>query len=140
VEQREASPLCGCTILVVEDEIEVGDLIRRLLEHLGARVWIASDGLDALEQLASLPADAVLCDLAMPVMDGLEFARRIRQNPRFRRTLLVAVTGRQEQEDLLRTWDAGFDAHLVKPLTMEMLQALARRISARCAGQRQSGA
>jgi CheY-like chemotaxis protein len=140
VEQREASPFHGRTILVVEDEIELGDQLRRLLEHLGARVWIARDGLDGLEQLASLPADAVLCDLALPVMDGLEFARRLRQNPRFRRTLLVAVTGRQDQEDFLRSWDAGFDAHLVKPLTMEMLQALARRLSTRCAGPRQSGA
>ncbi len=82
--------------------------------------------------------DAVLCDLTMPIMSGLEFARRVRRNPRFRRIPLVAVTGRQEQEDFLQTWDAGFDAHLVKPVTVEMLQSLARRFSWR-SGQARSG-
>ena len=130
--------LRGCAILVVDDDVETADLLRRLLELLGARVFVAGNGFDGLERLASLPVDVVLCDLTMPIMSGLEFARRVRRNPRFRRTPLVAVTGRQEQEDFLQTWDAGFDAHLVKPVTMEMLQSLARRFSWR-SGQARSG-
>jgi CheY-like chemotaxis protein len=138
LEHRELPSLRGCAILVVEDDAEASDLLRRLLELLGARVYVAGNGFDALDRLASLPVDVVLCDLAMPIMSGLEFARRVRRNPRFRRIPLVAVTGRREQDDFLQTWDAGFDAHLVKPVTVEMLQSLARRFSWR-SGQTRSG-
>jgi len=133
-------PLRGYTILVVEDDPAAGDLVRRLLELLGARAATAEDGIAGLHRLAELRPDMVLCDITMPRMDGLEFARRVRQLPEYRRTLLVAVTGRQAHDDFLSTWDAGFDAHLVKPVTMEMLRALARRLSQRSADQRQFGA
>ena len=139
LEHRELSSLRGCAILVVEDDVEAGDLLRRLLELLGARVFVAENGVDGLERLANVPVDVVLCDLTMPIMSGLEFARRVRQNPRFRRIPLVAVTGRQEQEDFLQTWDAGFDAHLVKPVTVEMLQSVARRFLWRRSRQARSG-
>jgi CheY-like chemotaxis protein len=125
---------------VVEDDADARESLRRLLEALGARVLVAADGIDGLNRLAAIPIDAVLCDLTMPIMDGLEFGRRVRQNPRFRRLLLVAVTGRQEPQDFLRTWDAGFDAHLVKPVTTEMLRSVAGRLAARCAERHQSGA
>jgi two-component system CheB/CheR fusion protein len=141
VDDPERLPLRGSTILVVEDDPEAGDLVRRLLELLGARVATAEDGIDGLSRLVKMKQpDMVLCDLTMPRMDGLEFARCLRRLPEYQRTLLVAVTGRQAHEDFLRTWDAGFDAHLVKPITMEMLRALARRLSQRFADQRESGA
>jgi two-component system CheB/CheR fusion protein len=124
-------PLRGCTILVIEDDVEARDTARRLLESLGARVVVAENGHDGLNQLASVRPDAVLCDLGMPVMDGLEFARRVRRNPRHRHVLLFAVTGWQGEADFRRTWEAGFDAHVVKPVTVEMLQALARRLPRR---------
>jgi CheY-like chemotaxis protein len=133
-------PLRGCTILVVEDDDEVRNVARRLLESLGAYVVVAENGRDGLNRLATIRPDAVLCDLSMPVMDGLEFARRVRQDPRYRQVLLFAVTGWQDQADFLRTWEAGFDAHLVKPVTVEMLQALARRLSHRGVRSGKSGA
>lgn len=101
---------------------------------------VAENGIDGLERLAGARVDAALCDLTMPVMDGLEFARRVRRTPRLRNLLLVAVTGRQEHQDFLRSWDAGFDAHLVKPVTTEMLLSIARRLAARCADQHRAGA
>ena len=140
MDHREPQLLRGCMILVLEDDVETGDLLRRLLELLGARVVLAENGRDGLDRLADRPVDAALCDITMPVMDGLEFARRVRQNPRFRRILLVAVTGRDGREDFLGTWEAGFDAHLVKPVTMEMLHSFARRLSGRCGGQERSRA
>jgi CheY-like chemotaxis protein len=140
VEHDESVSLRGCTILLVEEDLESREGLRPRLEQLGARVSIARDELAGLTQLASLRADAVLCDLATPGLDGLEFARRVRRTPRLRRTLLVAVTGRQEHEDFLRTWDAGFDAHLVRPVTAEMLHAFARRLCGRRARQSQRGA
>jgi two-component system chemotaxis response regulator CheY len=83
VEHREALPLRGCRILVVEDDVEVAELIGRLLVLQGARVLVAENGREGLDRLEEFPADAVLCDLTMPVMDGIEFARRVRQHPRF---------------------------------------------------------
>ena len=140
MEHRKALRMRGCTILVVEDDVEAGDLLRRLLELLGARVVVERNGLDGLERLANLTVDAVLCDLTMPIMTGLEFARRVKEDPRLRRIPLVAVTGRQEHEAFLQTWEAGFDAHLVKPVTPEMLQSLGRRLSWRGGGQQRPGA
>ena len=133
-------PLRGSTILVVDDDPEAGDIVRRLLESLGARVVLAENGREGLSRLASASPHAVLCDLGMPVMDGLEFARRVRGDARYRQVLLFALTGWQAQADFLRTWEAGFDAHLVKPVTMEMLQSLARRLSDRAARRERSGA
>jgi CheY-like chemotaxis protein len=139
VEHPEPLSLRGCTILVVEDDEEAGDLLKQQLELLGARVFVERNGSDGLRRLQAVSAHAVLCDLTMPVMDGLEFARRVRQSAKLRRMVLVAVTGRRDHSDFLATLDAGFDAHLVKPITLEMLQAFARRLAGRC-GQQQSGA
>jgi CheY-like chemotaxis protein len=137
---RREPLLRGSTILVIDDDVDARDVVRRLLESLGAHVVVAENGRDGLSRLASTPPDAVLCDVSMPVMDGLEFARRVRRDPRYRRVLLFALTGWQAQADFIRTWEAGFDAHLVKPVTMEMLESLARRLSDRAARREQAGA
>lgn len=129
--EQPARPLRGYTILVVEDDPESADLVRRLLELLGAQVAIAYDGREGLNRLVHIRADAVLCDLGMPVMDGLEFARHVRGDFKNRRLLLVAVTGRQQHTDFLETWEAGYDAHLVKPVTLAMLERLAQRLYGR---------
>lgn len=120
-------PLRGRTILLIEDDDETREVTRRLLECMGARVAAAVDGFEGLMRLESLRPDTVLCDLAMPIMDGLEFARRMRQDPRHRRVLLIAITGRDSHADFLDTWAAGFDAHLVKPVTPEVVASIVRR-------------
>ena len=121
-------PLRGRTILVIDDDEDTREVTRRLLELLGAQVVAAADGFEGLVQLGRLKPDAVLCDLAMPIMDGMEFASRMRQDPRYRRVLLVAMTGRQRHADFLQTWEVGFDAHLVKPVSAEMLSSIAQRL------------
>jgi two-component system, chemotaxis family, CheB/CheR fusion protein len=117
------------TILVIEDDDDFREVFRLRLESLGAHVRVAADGLEGLRQMARPPLpNAVLCDVTMPIMDGLEFARRVRLDPRYRRVLLVAVTGWGRYADVLQTWHAGFDAHLVKPVSDEALRAFARRV------------
>jgi CheY-like chemotaxis protein len=123
------SPLCGRTLLVIEDDDDHREIVRRLLESLGAHVVLAADGLEGLAQLERRPPDAILCDLTMPIMDGLEFARRMRQDPRYRRVLLVALTGRGGSKAMSQTWIGGFDVHLVKPITIEALGTIAQRLS-----------
>jgi CheY-like chemotaxis protein len=123
-------PLRERTILLIEDDDDSREVFRLRLESLGAHVLVAADGLAGLWQMAGQPfANAVLCDLTMPIMDGPEFARRVRLDPRYRRVLLVAVTGRGSDADVLQTWRAGFDAHLVKPVSDEALRAFARRVA-----------
>ncbi|MGH7358936.1 MAG: response regulator [Candidatus Rokuibacteriota bacterium] len=126
---RVSAPLRGRTILLVEDEATVCDVWRELLEHRGARVMTAADGLEGLARLKRKRPHAILCDLGMPIMDGLEFARRLRCDPRHRRTLLIAVTGREDDRDFNDTWNAGFDGHVVKPVAAAALEALVQRLS-----------
>jgi CheY-like chemotaxis protein len=121
--------LGGYTILVIDDNEEVREMFRLLLEILGARVMLAADGMAALTQVEWRTPDAILCDLSMPVMDGLEFAQRLREVSRYRRILLIAVTVRDAYQDFIETVGAGFDGHLVKPLTQEALNALAERLA-----------
>lgn len=121
--------LAGRTILLIEDHDDTRLACRLLLESLGATVVVATNGLEGLAHLERVRADAILCDLAMPIMDGLEFARLLRRDSRFRHVLLIAVTGRGEHTDLMDTWRAGFDGHLVKPLTPAVMDALAQRLA-----------
>jgi CheY-like chemotaxis protein len=128
-------PLRGRTVLVIEDDEEYREIVQRLVASLGARVLTASNGLNALRQMQLSPPDLILCDLTMPIMDGLAFARQVRAHPGYRRMLLVAVTARGSESDLLATWSEGFDAHVVKPVTIEALRALARRLSGPAAAE-----
>jgi CheY-like chemotaxis protein len=122
-------PLHGLTVMVVEDEDDSREATGLLLKALGARVISARDGEEALELLRAKAPDIVLCDLRMPNMDGFEFAARVRRNPATRHVRLIALTGFQSAADVRRTWEQGFDGHLAKPATREMLIALARRMA-----------
>jgi PAS domain S-box-containing protein len=110
-------------VLVVDDNSDVASSIFAVLRDLGHDADTASDGRSALEALRSCVPDLILIDRAMPVMDGFELARRLRGDPRFQRTLLVAVSGHGQDDDLRRTEEAGFDGHLAKPVSMATLEA-----------------
>jgi len=116
------------TILVIEDDVDALSAMRLLLEAHGADVMVAANGFEGFEQLAQRTPDAILCDLTMPGMGGLEFARGLRSQPRYQRVLLIAVTGRSRLADITDTWRAGFDGHLAKPLSSATLEALMQRI------------
>jgi CheY-like chemotaxis protein len=103
---RRSDLLRGRTVLVIEDDDDTREVVSRLVEALGATTVVAADGLEGLVQLERRRPDAVLCDLAMPIMNGIEFARRMRQNPRYWGMLLIAVTGRERDADFMATLDA----------------------------------
>jgi CheY-like chemotaxis protein len=119
-------PLQGRTILVVEDDEGMRETTRRLLESLGARVVEAADGAAGRALLEREHPDLVLCDLVMPGVDGIDFARRVRADPRFRTLPILALTGLHAPADFLRTWAARFDGHLTKPATTTVLAGLDR--------------
>ena len=111
-------------ILIVEDNVDACETMRTLLETHGHRVDTANDGPTGLERALALQPEVVLLDVGLPGMDGYEVARRIRTAKSFRRPLLVAVTGYGGAEDRDRALDAGFDAHLTKPVEYPTLAAL----------------
>jgi two-component system response regulator len=115
------------TILVIDDDADVRQVMQRQLVTLGFDVVVTTNGLDGLIQVEHMQPDLVLCDLSMPVMGGLEFARRMRRDPRNRDVRLVAVTGYKRETNLLDTLSVGYDGYVLKPITREMLARLVRR-------------
>jgi CheY-like chemotaxis protein len=117
-------PAAGRRILVVDDHRDTAEALARVLEARGHQALAVHSGQSALDALESFRPHAVLLDLGLPVMDGLEVARRIRARPELRDLILVAATGHGEQEDRRRSLQAGFDHHLVKPIRPELIEAL----------------
>ena len=99
------------------------DLVRRF----GVDVRGAEDGDKAYQLLLDHRPDLILCDLQMPVLDGFGFIRRLRRDPRFRRILTFAVSGLGGPLDITMTRAAGFDGHIVKPVSAEALGRLLDR-------------
>jgi PAS domain S-box-containing protein len=116
----------ACRVLVVDDNRDAAESLVMLLRLVGHDASLALDGPTALRAAAAAPPDVVLCDIGMPGMNGYEVARRLRGLTGVGRPLLVAVTGFGAAEDRRRTAEAGFDAHLVKPVEPEALMQLLR--------------
>lgn len=108
-------------VLVAEDNLDTLESLAMLLQLCGYDVYTASDGQRSLEAAEQHRPDVILLDIGMPVLDGYEVARRIRQQPWGRGITLVAVTGWGQESDRLRSREAGFDYHLVKPVDVDAL-------------------
>jgi two-component system response regulator MprA len=118
-------------ILVVDDEPAVREAIRRSLAFEGYETELASDGLDAIEQVETYRPDAIVLDVLMPRMDGLTTARRLRASGIT--TPILMLTARDTIGDRVTGLDAGADDDLVKPFELDellaRLRALLRRSS-----------
>ncbi|HXT96462.1 MAG TPA: response regulator [Polyangia bacterium] len=115
--ERTIAVADGLRIVIIDDNEDVTEALKDLLEETGHRVWSARTGLDGVDLVQEIGPNVVLCDLSLPHMDGLETCRRIRALPIAVRPLMVAITGWGRDEDIRRTREAGFDHHLVKPLS-----------------------
>ncbi|WP_165225019.1 hybrid sensor histidine kinase/response regulator [Aquisphaera insulae] len=116
-------------ILVVDDNRDAGISLARLLEAMdGHDVRVAHDGPTALDIARDFRPEIAILDIGMPVMDGLELARRFRADANLGRTRLLALSGWGQEQDRERSHQAGFDRHLVKPVNLdELREALARK-------------
>ena len=108
-------------VLLVDDHLDSLVSIGRLLSVLGYDVRAEQDGLKALACAAEFRPDVALIDLSLPGLDGCAIARRMRKMEATRDTRLIAMTGWATEESERRTHDAGFDLHLVKPLSINEL-------------------
>ena len=117
-------------ILVVEDNEDAAQMLGDLLRWRGHDVAIVESGDEALDLLRGRGADLILCDLGLPGMSGYELAQLIRDDPALREIPLVALTGYGQPEDRVRSDEAGFDAHLVKPAGLAALDDVVRRLGA----------
>ena len=119
------SPVRGITVLLIEDEEDLRDLTRYQLEGLGARVITAGNGVEGMRKLLAESPDLVLCDLRMPVMDGITFAQEVRRTPECSMARLVAFTSLRGDAIYMRALEAGFQAFIAKPLTPDEFEAVA---------------
>jgi PAS domain S-box-containing protein len=122
----EMPALDGLRVLIVDDSEDTTDMLADALTRSGAVVSTATNGHDALMLAAAERFDVVLSDLAMPMMDGFEFLRRLRELPRDRHATALALTGFGRAEDIDRVRAAGFAHHLTKPVDLDALLAILR--------------
>jgi signal transduction histidine kinase len=129
----EAAPVAavgGRSILIVEDNDDARQMLHEVLAIGGHQVRTAHDGKTGLAMATDAVPEVALIDVALPDIDGYEVARRIRAANGDKHICLVAVTGFGQAEDRRRALEAGFDAHLVKPVTAERLsQVIAELLS-----------
>ncbi len=111
-------------VMVVEDDDDTRAVLSFMLEAEGARVEAAATGLAAVEAAARVRPHVVLCDIGLPDIDGLEVARRLRDHAELSGTRLIALTGYGQAEDVRQAIEAGFDAHVTKPINFDQLMAL----------------
>jgi signal transduction histidine kinase/ActR/RegA family two-component response regulator len=108
-------------LLIVEDHEDARESLRLLVAAAGHTVQVVPDGLMGLELLRAWRPDIALVDIGLPGLDGYAFARAVRADVTIADTPLVALTGYGQPEDRRRAIEAGFDAHLVKPVSPEEL-------------------
>jgi signal transduction histidine kinase/CheY-like chemotaxis protein len=127
--------LIGARVLVVDDEAEGREVARAALVSAGAQVGVADGAEAALSTLAARPVDVLVCDIAMPGMDGYALLERVRSHPspRLRSLPAVAATAHADNESRTRALQAGFQAVVVKPFEFVTLVAAVRAAARRAA-------
>jgi signal transduction histidine kinase len=118
------SPTGGYRILVVDDNEDAADMLASALMTLGHETRTAHDGPTALSLAPEFKPHIALLDIGLPVMDGYDLGRRLRSDPRLAGLRLIAVTGYGMEEDQRRSREAGFEAHMVKPIDLDRLNTL----------------
>ncbi len=120
------------TLLIVEDQQDLAELVALHLADLAQRIHLASDGVEALRIAASTPPDLVVLDLGLPGLDGLEVCRRLRASARY--VPILMLTARSADAERVLGLELGADDYLVKPFNVMELVARAKAIVRRMNG------
>ena len=113
-------------VLIVDDNIDAAEMFAYALRHQGYETRIAHDGPAALQIAADFKPTVAVLDIGLPVMDGYELARHLRQIPHLANVRLIAVTGYGQDSDRRRAHAVGFHKHLVKPVDLDDMEAAIR--------------
>lgn len=123
--------IAGCRILIVDDEPDNLSVIERVLSFHGAKVLTATDGASGLRAAREANPMLVLLDLSMPIMDGWDMHRQMRNDPGMKRIPVIAVTAHAMTEDRQRVYAEGFDGYIMKPFNVPfLLREIARHLRA----------
>ena len=117
-------------ILVVDDEPATVKMVQLVLEGEGCEVTTASNGTECLQKVTSNRPDLIILDVAMPVLDGFETLRALRQDAATQDLPVIMLTARTADEDVVRGWSTGVDLYLTKPFSIDELLTAVRRILA----------
>jgi DNA-binding response OmpR family regulator len=112
------------TVLLVEDDEDTRHFMRLELEEHGFIVLEAEDGRRAVDIALQASPDAILMDLTLPLMDGFDATKRIRESEKHKDVPIIAVTGHQETDFRSGARASGFDAYVTKPIDIEFLKGL----------------
>ena len=126
MEPARRTPVFGSEglVLIVVDNVDAAVSLAELLGLWGLRTRMVHDGREVIAALEACAPDVVLLDIGLPGMDGYEVARAIRGDPRWHSLWIIALTGYGQASDRERSREAGFDAHLVKPVDFNLLETL----------------
>jgi CheY-like chemotaxis protein len=116
------------SVLVVDDVADVTEMIALFLKHAGYDVTTADSAASALRIADEKRFDVIISDIGMPEMNGYELAERLRGSTRYEGTPIIAVTGYSEYDDRSRALQAGFNAHLIKPIDPDRLLNLIKSL------------
>ena len=118
-------------IMVVDDNQDTAELMGEVLRLLGNEVAVASNGEEAISSAAQIRPDVMFMDIGLPGMDGYAVARALRSQPETAATVLIAVTGYGQCEDVRMAHEAGFDHHVVKPADLNRIGEILASLSGR---------
>ena len=113
-------------ILLIEDDLTTRLILKQALHNAGHEVIIAENGESGLEKAHQLHPDLIICDWMMPVMDGLEVCRQVKNHPKLATIFFILLTGREEIDDRVKGLDSGADEFLLKPIDINELKARVR--------------
>jgi two-component system alkaline phosphatase synthesis response regulator PhoP len=116
------------TILVVDDEEDLLDLLEYNLKQEGYHVLLARDGVEALDAARENDPDLIILDIMMPKMDGIETCRRLREDAHLRTIPIMMLTARTEEEDQVAGLDVGADIYLSKPISVSVIVSQAKAL------------
>ena len=111
-------------ILLIEDNVVAAKALETLLKQTGHTVEVAHTGQAGIEAARKSKQEVVLCDIGLPDLDGYQVARTLRLEPELKWCVLVAITGYGQEADKRRALEAGFNAHVTKPVDVQELERL----------------
>jgi two-component system KDP operon response regulator KdpE len=122
--------MAGSKILIVDDEINLVNMLQRLLKNLDYDVAVATDGLQGLERANQFQPDLILLDIKMPNMDGIQVLKTLRSITRFSEIPIIVLSAKGQLHEINAGLEAGADTYLCKPVMFdEILNTIMRHLT-----------